>query len=160
MFKDKQGKWLTQSLFLEMGYKAQAIFTLEDKDREYKGKTYKSLKRLYLELEDPTEYEVSTLHLGGWNHWKRLRGNKLLAKHLDEWKDELSIKLTAKGVKLAIQIATDGGTFQAAKWLADTGWEKRIAGRPSKEDVEGELKKQARDSDDFAEDILRLVKIK
>lgn len=158
MFKDKQGKWLTQSLFLEMGYKPQAIFTLGDEDMEYKGKTYISLKKLYLSLEDPTEYEVATQHLGGWNHWKRLRGNKLLARHLDEWKDELSIKLTAKGVRLAIKIATDGGTFQAAKWLADTGWDKRIAGRPSREDVEGELKKQANDASDFADDLLRIVK--
>jgi hypothetical protein len=157
-FKDKQGKWLTQALFLEMGYKPQAMFTLDDEDKEYNGKTYPSLKRLYLELDDPTEYSVATAHLGGWAHWKRLRGNKLLAKHLDEWQDELNVKLTAKGVALAIQIATDGGTFQAAKWLADTGWEKRIAGRPSKEDVESELKKQTRDSDDFGADILRMVK--
>jgi hypothetical protein len=157
-FKDKQGKWLTQALFLEMGYKPQAMFTLDDNDKKYEGKTYPSLKRLYLSLDDPTEYMVASKHLGGWNHWKRLRGNKLLAKHLDEWQDELNVKLTAKGVALAIQIATDGGTFQAAKWLADTGWEKRIAGRPSKEDVESELKKQTRESDDFGADILRMVK--
>jgi hypothetical protein len=157
-FKDTQGKWLTQALFLEMGYKPQAIFTLDDEDKEYKGRVYPSLKRLYLEAEDPTEYMISQ-HVGGWNHWKRIRGNKLLAKHINEWQDELNVKLTAKGVALAIKIATDGGTFQAAKWLADTGWDKRIAGRPSKEDVESELKKQARDSDDFGEDILRVVKL-
>ena len=156
-FKDKQGKWLTQALFLEMGYKPQAIFTLDDEDKEYNNKLYPSLKKLYLESNDPTEYKVSQ-HLGGWSHWKRLRGNKLLAKHLDEWKDELNIKLTAKGVSLAIQIATEGGTFQAAKWLADTGWEKSKAGRPSKEDVESELKKQTRESEDFGADILRMVK--
>ena len=157
-FKDSQGKWLTQALFLEMGYKPQMVFTLEDEDKEYKGKTYPSLKKLYLELDDPTEYEVATQHLGGWEHWKRLRGNKLIANHLDKWKEELNVKLTAKGVKLAIDIATTGGTFQAAKWLADTGWDKRIAGRPSKEDVEGELKKQARDVGEFSEDLLRIVK--
>ena len=76
----------------------------------------------------------------------------------DQWQEELNVKLTAKGVQLAIQIATDGGTFQAAKWLADTGWEKRVAGRPSKDDVAGELKKQTQDSEDFAADLLRLVK--
>jgi len=157
-FKDTQNKWYTQALFLEMGYKAQAMFTLDDEDKEYKGKVYPSLKKLYLALEDPTEYEVATKHLGGWEHWKRLRGNKLLARHLDAWQEELNIKLTAKGVKLAIDIATTGGTFQAAKWLADTGWKKSGAGRPSKEDIEGELKKQARDSDDYAEDVLRIVK--
>lgn len=157
-FKDKQGKWFTQALFLEMGYKPQAMFTLDDKDKTYEGVIYPSLKRLYLEAEDPTEYDISVSHLGGWNHWKRLRGNKLIAKHLDEWKEELNVKLTAKGVKLAVKIASEGGTFQAAKWLADTGWEKRIAGRPSKDEVEGELKKQARDADDFSADILRVVK--
>ena len=157
-FKTIQGIWFTQALFLEMGYKPQALFTLDDQDKEYKGKVYPSLKRLYLELEDPTEYEVATQHLGGWEHWRRLRGNKAIAEKFDLWKDELNIKLTAKGVKLAIKIATDGGTFQAAKWLADTGWDKRVAGRPSKEDVEGELKKQTRDNDDFSDDVMRLVK--
>jgi hypothetical protein len=157
-FKDKQGKWLTQSLFLEMGYKPQAVFTLNDEDKTYKGKVYPSLKRLYLETNDPTEYKLATEHLGGWSHWKRLRGNSAIAEHIEVWKDELNVKLTAKGVQLAIEIATDGGTFQAAKWLADTGWEKRIAGRPSKDEVEGELKKQAQESDDFASDLLRIVK--
>ena len=32
-FKDSQGKWLTQALFLEMGYKPQMMFTLEDADK-------------------------------------------------------------------------------------------------------------------------------
>jgi len=157
-FKDSQGKWLTQSLFLEMGYKPQAVFTLNDDDKEYKGKIYPSLKRLYLETNDPTEYTVATEHLGGWLHWKRLRGNANIAKEIDVWQDELEVKITATGVQLAIQIATDGGTFQAAKWLADTGWKGRGAGRPSKDAIEGELKKQTRDLDEFEDDVLRLVK--
>jgi|TARA_R110002012_G_scaffold65654_2_gene172284 hypothetical protein len=157
-FKDSGGKWRTQGLFLETSYDPNAMFTLTDTDKTWKGNKYPSLRQLYLATDDPTEYTFATKHLGGWMHWKRLRGNKMLAKKFDEWQDELAIKLASKGVKIAIEIAADGGTFQAAKWLADSGWKTRLAGRPSKDEIEGELKKQARESDEFADDLLRIVR--
>jgi len=157
-FKDPRNNWRTKGLFLEMCYEEGVIFTLGDKDRTWKGHKLISLKRLYMETNDPTEYTLATQHLGGWAHWKRMRGNKALAKHFDEWQEELAIKLASEGVKLTIGLAKEGGTFQAVKWLADGGWIQKKAGRPSKDAIEGELKKQAKDQDEFAEDLLRLVK--
>jgi len=157
-FKDSRNNWRTKGLFLETSYDEDAIFTLGDENKVWKGSEFISLKKLYMATNDPTEYTVATKHLGGWAHWKRLRGNKSLAKHFDEWQEELNAKLTADGVLLTISIAKEGNTFQAAKWLADSGWIEKKAGRPSKESIEGEIKKQARDNDEFAEDLLRLVK--
>lgn len=64
--KDTQGRPLTQSLFLEPNYNVDyAYYTMDDDDKNFKGKVYPSLKRLYLEMEDPTEYEFATTYLLG-----------------------------------------------------------------------------------------------
>src|SRR5574337_902614 len=79
---DGGGKPLTQSLFLEIGYTEQSIYTLKEEDYMYEGKLYPSLKRLYLEMEDLTEYEFANTYLLGWKHWKRLCENKLIRKRM------------------------------------------------------------------------------
>ena len=40
---DTNGKPLTQSLFLEIGYNDFALFTLKEQDYDYNGKLYPSL---------------------------------------------------------------------------------------------------------------------
>ncbi len=154
-FLDSAGKPLTQSIFLEVGYTDQAVYTLKEEDYEYKGKLYPSLKRLYIEMADVTEYEFANTYLLGLKHWKRICENKLLRQHIDEWREELELKMRSKGVKEAIKAAEMGG-FQAAKWLADRGWGNRGAGRPSKEEIEREKKFQARVDSDYGQDIVRL----
>ena len=153
--RDKMGRPLTQSLFLELGYSDYAVYTLKDEDYEYNGKVYPSLKRLYLDCADPTEYEFALKHLIGWKHWLRISENKVIKKHIEEWREELEVKLRSEGVRNAIEHAK-GGTFQAAKWLADRGWDKRAAGRPSKEELDKEKKVQEKLSDEFSDDIVRL----
>lgn len=153
--RDTKGRPLTQSLFLELGYSDYAVFTLKDDDYTYNGKVYPSLKRIYIDCSDPTEYEFSINHLLGWKHWQRIADNKIIKKHVDEWREELEVKLRSEGVRNAIEHAKDG-TFQAAKWLADRGWDKRAAGRPSKEEIEKEKKVNERLSDEFSDDIIRL----
>jgi hypothetical protein len=153
---DSAGKPLTQSLFLEIGYTDLAVYTLKDEDHEHKGVVYPSLRRLYLEEEDPTEYDFAVKHLLGWRHWKRLCENKVLRKYIEEWREELEMKLRSRGIKEVILQASNEKGFQAAKWLADRGWDTRKAGRPSKEEIEREKKFAARISDEFSADVVRL----
>lgn len=159
---DSMGRPLTQSLFLEIGYKFDfAIYSLKDSDHHYRGVVYPSLKRLYLAHEDPTEYDFAVTHLLGWNHWKRLNDNKMLRKHFDEWREELELKLRSQAVKdIMDQCSNEGGSFQAAKWLADRGWDKRGAGRPSKEEKAREGRIQEHIADEFERDIARLSVVK
>jgi hypothetical protein len=152
---DTSGRPVTQSLFLEIGYSDMAVFTLKDADYEYNNKYYFSLKRLYLLEADPTEYEFANKYLLGWRHWKRLCENKQIRKHIDEWREELEMKLRCQGVK-SLLLAANSGNYQAAKWVSDRGWEARGAGRPSKEDVERERKFQARVEEDYSSDVVRL----
>lgn len=153
---DDMGRPITQSLFLEINYTELSVYTLKDDDHELNGKQYPSLKRLYLECEDPTEYEFATTYLLGWKHWLRLCENKAIRKHIDEWRDELEVKLRSQGVKEVIRAANRPGGLQAAKWLADRGWATRGAGRPSKADVDREKAIQANITDEFTADIVRL----
>ena len=153
---DDRGRPLTQSLFLEEGYTAYAVYTLKEDDYEYKGKTYPSLKRLFVEFEDPTEYEFSKKYLLGWQQWKKICKNQSLAKHIEEWREELELKIRSQAVRDMIDMSADSGSFQAAKFLSDRGWDKRAAGRPSKKDVKREQRVQERISDEFSADLARL----
>jgi len=154
---DTMGRPLTQSLFLECGYNVQyAIFTFNDNDKTYDGRVYPSLKKLYLECEDPTEYQFSRKHLLGWSHWKRLNENKMLREHFDEWRDELEIAMRSDAVQAIRDMTADGTNFQAAKWLADRGWDKRGAGRPSKAEVERENRIRDAIGGELDADVLRM----
>lgn len=156
---DAMNRPLTQSLFLEIGYGTEAQFTLKEEDHEYNGKTYPSIKRLYLECADPTEYEFATTYLLGWKHWVRLCANKVILRYIEEWRVELEVKLRSRGV-LRTMAAADAGNYQAAKWLADRGWDNKGAGRPTKGDIEHERKIQAAIGDEYAQDEARMRIVK
>lgn len=157
-FIDVNGNPLTQSLFLELGYNTQyAVYTLKEQDYEYKGILYPSLKQLYLAEEDPTEYLFAKKHLLSYQHWKRLCANKMIRQYIDEWRDELELKLRAMAVRSLLNMtASESGNFQAAKFLADRGWDKNKVGRPSKEELEKRVAIGERVAEDFQADIKRL----
>lgn len=154
---DSMGRPLTQSLFLELGYSDYAVYTLKENDYEYKGKVYPSLKALYLKEEDPTEWSFAAKHLLGWQHWKRLCENKAIAKHIEEWREELELKIRSQAVRDMVNMcASENGNYSAAKFLADRGWDKRAAGRPSKQEKDKHLRMEERLADEFEEDLKRL----
>jgi hypothetical protein len=158
---DTMGRPLTQSLFLEIGYTDYAVYTLKDYDYPYKGTHYPSLKALYLKEEDPTEYTFAAKHLLGWQHWKRLCENKTIAKHVAEWREELELKIRSQAVRDMMNLcSSESGNYSATKFLADKGWEKRTAGRPSKGEKEREERIAERVMDEFSADIVRLQDVK
>ena len=124
------------------------------------GKMLPSLKRIYMECSDPTEYQVAMTVFGSLRFWQRQCGNKEIMKFVTEWRDELEIKLRSEAFKSIYETAMEGGpkSVSAAKSVMDKGWmEKRTgAGRPSKEEVARELKIQAAIKDDFESDAERL----
>lgn len=155
---DTMGRPLTQSLFLEIGYSEYAVYTLKEYDYEYKGKLYPSLKKLYLKEEDPTEYAFAERNLLGWQHWKRLCENKVIRKHVDEWREELELKIRSQAIRDMVNLcASENGNFSAAKFLADRGWDKRAAGRPSKAEKERHERIQDRIEEEFAADVARMA---
>lgn len=158
---DTMGRPLTQSLFLECGYNVQyAVFTFNDEDKTYDGRLYPSLKKMYLACEDPTEYKFAKKHLLGWNHWKRLNENKMLRGEFEEWREELEIAMRSEAVQSIMEMTAGGTNFQAAKWLADRGWDKRGAGRPSKQEVDRESRIRDAIGGELEAEIIRMEGLK
>lgn len=157
-YKDKMGRYRTQSLFFETNLTGiDAIFTLKEEDHEYNGKHYISLKRIYLEMEDPGEYEFATTIFGTWTQWERICNNGQLKVHIERWREELAIKIEAKALREVIKTANKGGKDgqQAARWLA-SGQYKNSKGRPSKAEVEGMKKHLAGIDEELSEDAERM----
>lgn len=156
-FKDSMGKYITQSLFLEMGYNADmAVYTFKDADYEYKGTVYPSLRALYLKTMDPTEYIFAEKYLWGWEHWQRILDNKELRKEIDKWREELEVKLRAYGLMNALEHAK--GNFTAAQWVANGKWKpySKQGGRPSKQDQAREKEIRQKAADEAERDAERL----
>lgn len=157
-FIDSSGRYLTQSLFLELGYNDFALYTLKDDDHTYNGIKYPSLKKRFLELEDTTEYEFANMYLAGWQHWQKICANKVILEHISEWREELELKLRARAVKQMVELA-NSGSYQASKWLADRGWDVRGAGRPTKLEKESHAASAKKVNDEYGNDIKRLLKV-
>lgn len=157
---DAKGAPLTQGLFLETSYAntENVMYTLKSRDYVYKGKTLPSIKRLYLEMEDPTEYHFAYKYFLDWDHWQRIKNNALIAKQMKGWREELDVRVAAMGIRAMMDLALDAEkpNFQAANFLAERKWDKRPAGRPSKEMVEREARIAAKIDDEFSADLKRM----
>ena len=156
MFKDSIGRWRTKSLFYEANdYQIKdAVFTTGDQDVTIKGKQLISLRKRFVDSDDPTGYKISQEFLGGYSHWDAICKSSLQPE-IEKWQEELEVKLRSIGLTHAINSAKTGN-FNAAKFLAEKGWSKRIAGRPSKEDVIRETKVQAQLHNEFEGDFKRM----
>lgn len=120
----------------------------------------RSLHQLYLEAEDPSEYDFAVSTLGNYEHWKALIALDFFQPFLKEMRDTLGIKLDAKTVraaKLCMSEGTGPVALQAAKWLnarvVKTG---KTRGRPSNDEIEGELKRKAEERAEIEQDLRRL----
>lgn len=156
-FKDVMGRLRTQSLFQEFkdpGY--PAFFTLREEDyTDQDGNTYVSLRRLYMEAEDPTEYAFAQRAFGSWRHWDRIRHLQWFRPHWEDWKAELDIRLRSAGVEALISEAR-AGSVPAARFLAQGEYRPKKRGRPSSEEVLGERKRMAAEQADLDEDAERI----
>jgi hypothetical protein len=160
-FKDEKGRYIVQGLFLEDRYnKDLAVFTFDGEDKEYKGEMFISLKKRFIEYGDPNEYLFAKEYLYDWDHWQRLCQNKIISRHIEKWREELYNSLRSEGIQTLIDLGTEGKSYQAAKYLAECGWDIQKRGRPSKEEIEGEVKRRANEQEEFNEGVVLLEKHK
>lgn len=160
-FRDKTtGNYITQSLFLELSYTdtSLCLYTLKENDWEYNGKVYPSIKRLYLEIADPTEYQFAKVCFEGWNHWKRMfEKTNLLKPYIEDWRAELEVKLRSDGVRGMLDSALNGNP-KSAQWLADKGFVEggKKAGRPSRKSKQDEAVFKEQVQQQYGSDLERL----
>ena len=162
--KDRRGKMnrvRTNSLFIETiddHIKYEPLFNLsQEDDVEKNGKVYPSLKKIYLDIGDPTEYEFAVHVFGEWKIWKRVSANKDIKRYVDDWREELEVKIRSDAIRSLRDAAQTEGTrgIAAAKYVAERGWEK-VRGSRTKEASEQRTKIEKRISSVIDEDAERL----
>ncbi len=160
-FKDSMGRYRTLSLFIEYPHTSYpAFFTLKKVDR----KGVISLYRKYMEIGDPTEYQVAIQLFGSWEHWQILTRTKWFTAHLVGWRKELKDRMESERYHEMLEIQAHAKTAparaQATKWLADryggSADKTSKRGRPSKDEKQAHLNKLALESEDEASDAKRI----
>lgn len=90
---------------------------------------------------DPTEYLGGVALVGSWKDWERFKKNwpSFQRLHLDDWLDEIEVRLKSLAIK---SLATDAksGNSASAKFLAEGKYKEKKAGRPTKADVKRQTK--------------------
>lgn len=142
-FKNGSGQFLLKALFYEeneIENKDYILYTLKDDDYEVRGKLLPSLAKLYLEMEDITEYEFAKKYLYSWEHWKLLSNSTFFKPYIQRWREELKLKLLYRALNKITQIAESDSkeSFLALKYLVAESWKDKPRvlpkrGRPEKE---------------------------
>lgn len=149
-----------KALFFEMTMadKSTVLYTLKDVD--HMG--YPSFYRLYMELDDPTEWEVAQQLTDGWEHWEMLCNCSWFKPYIERWRKELSLRMQSKALVRIKSEAKTGSreSFGANKYLLEKGWEpkdpRNQRGRPSKDEIRKAAEDMVRVGDQLSEDYKRL----
>jgi hypothetical protein len=154
------GRYL-KGLFFEqtLADKSSVVYTLKDWDHE----GFPSLYRLYMEMEDLTEYEFANKYLDGWEHWEMLNACEWFKPYVERWRKELTLKVQARALKAlrAEAQSSSKNSFVANKFLVDRGWVDKSEkshgrGRPSKDEVKKAADAIALHDKRLEEDLQRL----
>jgi len=140
MNKFKNGnKLLFKPLLLEFSRdeeKDRVLYTIKDHDVTLSsGRVVPSLKRLYIEESDITEYSFATKYFLDLDHWERLTDMYWFKNIVREWRRELELSIRSKALKALVSLAenttiSDSNPTKASinKYLVEGGW------RASRED--------------------------
>lgn len=145
------------------------IFTFAHYDNEEEG--LYSLRKLYLQFDDTTEYEQAMHILGSMVHWEKFVNSDFIKDHIEEYRKELRARTKSKALKQLLESAenspSDAVRHQAQKFLVKEGFRlmdgedaaKPKRGRPSKEEIDGNLKAMSAEEKRIQEDYNRTLQI-
>lgn len=169
-FRSKNNKLFLKQLFLDNVLKlphdrryCEPRFTLH---LDVKG--YVNFRKEYVSDMDTTGYTTATRLLENYAHWERLMKSTWFVEAKEEWDREVEAKrrsLAERALKRVLldEDATRTERTTAAK--AVLALEKKavtkketVRGRPSNEEVKGELKRATRKEKDILEDMKRIQK--
>jgi len=162
-YKNANNVWLRGTLFYEnwtvQRYDAVwcPVFSLyEDKPGLINA------RKTFVALRDITGYKWAMAYLGDWAHWLALMKHQWFRDAYEVWVAELRMLLRSEALARIEEIAqTDGQQkLPANRYLAGFEWEKNNRGRPSKEEMAGELRKQAKVLESEEDDAQRIGLVK
>lgn len=150
---------LLRALFFEEtgADKSTVLYTLKDVDHQ----GFPSLYRLYMELDDPTEWKVAQELMDGWEHWEILCNCTWFKPYIARWRKELELRMKSQAlVRIKAEAKTGSKeSFGANKYLLEKGWEPKSGssrGRPSKDEITKAANEIARADSQLSEDFKRL----
>jgi hypothetical protein len=138
-------------------------YTLKNEDVVKDGVNYFSLYKLYMEMEDTTEYEFASRYLIDWQHWVMLTNQEWFKPYVERWREELSLKLEARYLE-QLKIAAMGEgreALQANKYLLERSKKLETSagkrGRPSKQAIKQEAVNYLHSEKRILEDFKRIT---
>lgn len=118
------------------------------------------LYKKYLAAYDPTEYQFAMRYLGSWEAWDTLSTQKYMRKSVNDWRKELEVRIRSEALGRIIDASREDTRdgLAANKYLLEGSWTKEETkrGRPSKIEIDNELKKQASNKRRVKEDFERI----
>lgn len=155
-FKNDTGQFLIKALFWETNNDTpdQILYTLKDED--YRG--FPSLRRLFLEMEDETEYLFAIRYFYSFEHWNRIAGSNQIRPFIRVWREELRLQVLNKALARIRSIAEGDGKdkLSAQRYLIEKSWDKKTTRRVGRPDKELPKEDQPSLNRTFNEDMLRI----
>jgi hypothetical protein len=164
-FKNSNGQLYTKRLFFEtttlINDRDSAIYTLKDEDHVSDGKTYLSLYKRYLDLEDVTEFTFANQFFDSYEHFRILTQAEWFLDHVKRWRRELQLKLKNRlydALKARASDPTDKNSFESVKLLINLldPPQRSSRGRPKKDEIAMAVKEIAKEEQSLADDHKRV----
>ena len=157
--------YYTKALFYEPSYEQpgdspmQLVFTL---NAEVEGLI--NFGREYVADMDTTGYTTANRLLDGYPHLVALMKAGWFRDAREKWDEEIEAKLRSEAMEAVRRIARSGdkNALQAAKFLAAQGHTVKSAstrGRPTKTQIDAEIKEQAKQAKTIEDDMARIGNI-
>lgn len=153
------GRLATASLFYELNdydSKGVSVYSIGPEDIVLgDGSTRISARKIYMEQADPTEYRAAIALLGDWRHWQVLVNSAKFKPVIEEWREELRTAIQSEAMAVIMDDAKQNPI--SARWLVEQSAPKNIKrGRPSKAEIESNLRQMQEEKSTTAEDLARL----
>lgn len=158
-FRNASNTRYTKSLFEELcgADKSTALYSLKTEDGQFP-----SLYLKYIAEDDLTEYTFANKYFENWDHWEVISNTEWLKPFLVKWRKELKLKIESVALKNIVDEARNKNSrnkFTASKTILDRlAKDKPVRGRPSKDEVSRELKRQTFAERELAADLKRVLK--
>lgn len=148
-YKTPTNSWFTKALF----YEQYNMYTIEKRPSIKPVFTLYNdqpglinARKTFVELGDPSGYKWAIKYLGDYDHWRFLMECSWFREAYEVWMNELNMKLQSEAIDRIKEIAsnpTDKQSLVANKWLASKPWQEKTTnrGRPSKAELQGEMKR-------------------
>lgn len=173
-YRDVQGRYRTESLFFETFDLDRdvywPVFSLRETDLKlaptswfydrYPDHTIPSLRKIYLGISDPAEYNFAMKVFQSDRHWKILQKCKFFEPYLEEWRAALELKLRSEAIETMRDLALNAPApqaLQASKWLAEMQFKQKAEkGRPSAQSIAVATRKDVDQAKMLLEDAERM----